>query len=300
VASARMARIVRAAPIALGIALVVPASAAAAGSLVALGDSYSSGEGAPPFVRPTNTAGNSCHRSSLAWPALVATSTGRPFASFACSGAETAEVVRSDSGRNEAERQVAQRERLRKVTAPELVTVTIGGNDVGFVKVLRACVIRLRACHKTFGARGGDVLDQRISSLEQDLPSVYRRIRSAAPTARLLVVGYPRLFTRRPVLLNCAALIGAISRGEAKYLNAKGAALNGAVRRAASSVGADFIDIEDALTAHELSCSPFRWVHRLTFLRDGVVSPYSFHPTARGYRAIARTVEAELRQLGLD
>jgi hypothetical protein len=126
-----MARIVRAAPIALGIALVVPASAAAAGSLVALGDSYSSGEGAPPFVRPTNTAGNSCHRSSLAWPALVATSTGRPFASFACSGAETAEVVRSDSGRNEAERQVAQRERLRKVTAPELVTVTIGGNDVG-------------------------------------------------------------------------------------------------------------------------------------------------------------------------
>jgi hypothetical protein len=63
-------------------------------------------------------------------------------------------------------------------------------------------------------------------------------------------------------------------------------------------VGADFIDVSDALAGHELSCSPFRWVHRLTFLRGRVVSPTRF--TQRGgYQAVAEAVELQLIDLAL-
>src|ERR1700691_4183726 len=66
-------------------------------SYVAMGDSYSSGEGTPPFEAGTNDkkTGDTCHRSRKAWPFVVAAADpalGSPVL-LACSGATTGDVT---------------------------------------------------------------------------------------------------------------------------------------------------------------------------------------------------------------
>jgi lysophospholipase L1-like esterase len=280
---------------ALAAALAFPLAgpASAADPLVALGDSFSSGEGAPPFISGTAKPGvNTCHRSRLSWTFLVAAATGRRAVPFACSGARIEHVLRTDREREEQGRHTSQIARLRDLT-PSLVTLTIGGNDVGFAKVLRRCVIAVRHCDDIYRAGGVDQLEQSISDLERRLPAVYRQVRAAASGARLVVVGYPILFPPRPGLINCTWM----AADELRYLNARAASLNAAIRRAAAAAGVSFIDVSDALEDHELSCRGGSWVNRLGFTPK--TFPYSFHPTADGYVALAGAVERGLRRLGL-
>jgi lysophospholipase L1-like esterase len=285
----------RKAALSIGIvlALLSSAPAATAGPLVALGDSYSSGEGAPPFMTGTAKPGvNTCHRSQRSWPEIVGTATQRRVTSLACSGAEIEDVLRSDPDRAEQERRTSQIKRLRS-TRPELVTLTIGGNDIGFVDVLRKCVTALRRCDKIYREDGRDELEQRISDLEERLPNVYRQVRAAGSAARLVVVGYPRIFPSRPALITCTWMASA----ELRYLNEKAASLNAAIRRAAARVHVAYIDVSDALEKHELSCRSGSWVNPLR--PTPVRLPYSFHPTADGQTALAEVVEGGLRRLGL-
>lgn len=264
----------------LGLLLCTPA--VAAGPLVALGDSYSSGEGAPPFLAGTDKRGvNTCHRSTLAWPVLVGLETDRPVFPLACSGALVDDI------------RTSQIQRLRSFL-PELVTLTIGGNDVGFAKVLGRCANPLeRRCDRIYRKGGRDELEQRITDLEQLLPQVYREVRAAAPGARLVVVGYPRIFPRAPALITCAWMASA----ELRYLNAKANSLNAAIGRAAAVAQVAYVDVEDALANHELSCRPGSWVNPFKPSRE--LFPYSFHPNAHGQRAIADAVKRGLRGLGL-
>lgn len=280
----------------LSVALALPcaAPATAAGPLVALGDSYSAGEGAPPFLPGTAKRGvNTCHRSAISWPVLVAAATHRPVTSVACSGARVDHILRSDPDRDEPERTKSQIARLRNLT-PELVTLSIGGNDVGFVEVLRRCVTALRRCDTIYRKGGADDLEQRISKLADRLPDVYRQVLAAAPGARLVVVGYPRIFPSRPGLINCAWMAGA----ELRYLNGKAESLNAAIQRAAARAGVSYIDVSSALEDHELSCRAASWVNPLRLSETRF--PYSFHPTADGYVALADAVERGLRRLNLD
>lgn len=276
----------------LGLLLYTPA--VAAGPLVALGDSYSSGEGAPPFLPGTDKRGvNTCHRSTLAWPMLLGIETDRPVVPLACSGARVDHIRRSDSRRAEEGRRISQIQRLRSFL-PELVTLTIGGNDVGFAEVLATCANPLqRRCDRLYRKGARDELEQRITDLEQLLPQVYRDVSAAAPGARLAVVGYPRIFPRTPALLTCAWMAPA----ELRYLNAKAKSLNAAIGRAAAIAQVAYIDVEDALENHELSCRPRSWVNPFKASRKKF--PYSFHPNRDGQRAIADAVERGLRRVGL-
>lgn len=279
--------------LAAGAAIATPALAQ--GKLVALGDSYSAGEGAPPFEPGTAIRGNTCHRSRAAWPFLVARSAGLAATSIACSGARTFHVTSSSQRRPEPERRISQLSRLRELDA-DLVTISIGGNDIGFAEVLTRCVL-LRDCRDSYRDDDGDVLDRRIATLGGRLPAIYRRILATAPGARLVVVGYPRIFTPRPGE-NCAAFLQ-IRPAEAAYMNARAANLNATIRAAARRAKVAFVDVSDSVAGHEISCRPSPWINRLTFIHDGIVSPYSFHPTRRGYQAIAATVQARLRALGV-
>ncbi|HEX8052099.1 MAG TPA: SGNH/GDSL hydrolase family protein [Thermoleophilaceae bacterium] len=253
---------------AIAVAAVLAALAAAppaGASLVALGDSFSSGEGAPPF-EPGH-----CHRSPHAWPLVLAARLDAPGTSRACSGAVVADVV--------------QDQIPRVAPGADVLTLTIGGNDLGFAEVLRRCV--LADCVRHYARAGRDAIDARVRALRARLPALYRRVRSAAPGAGLVVLGYPRLFPRRPGRFTCAAL-GAISRAEALYLNAKTAAADRAIRAAARDAGALYVETLDAFDGGEVRCAPRRrYVNDLTFLRGGVISPYSFHPTAAGHARLA-------------
>ena len=132
------------------------ASAATSATYVALGDSFSSGEGNPPYESGTDTLSDTCHRSSQAYGSLLAvyrgySANGLPSSSFAfpaCSGAVTHDLFYANY-QNAGE--PAQLSALGPAT--QKVTLTIGGNDIGFTNILSAC---LDEAPEIFGVPGPD------------------------------------------------------------------------------------------------------------------------------------------------
>src|SRR3954466_10700827 len=144
---------------AIALAIAIAASpTASTGGLLALGDSFSSGQGAGSYDRGTTALGNKCYRSRLAWPQLLATRlTLAPQRSLACNGATTADVLRQ----------------IKHISGdPKVITVTVGGNDVGFGTVLRQCLTE-HDCRK----HGGEI-DKKVRALAKKLPRVYQSIRA--------------------------------------------------------------------------------------------------------------------------
>ena len=244
--------------------------------LAALGDSYSSGEANPPF----DPSAPGCDRSEQAWPLLAAAQLGRKGVNLACSGAKTADVV------NEYQGQPAQVDALAALRPrPGLVTITIGGNDAGFATVLGACV--LTDCVKAGVVAAADATI--LTTLPERLVSTYRAVEKAAPKARLVVVGYPRLFPARQ-----GAVVGAacpwLSNRERRALNDSADLLNLVIRLSAYRAGARYVDVSRTLAGHEL-CTADSWVFPIGV---GAVPAYWAHPTAEGQQAIADRVAAAL------
>ena len=261
---------------ALLMAIAAQPAAAKGDLIVALGDSFSSGEGAPEFERDANGRVHRCHRSANAWPALLAQRKNADFVSFACSGARTADVV--SRGPQDLPSQIG---RLAELDSVDLVTVTVGGNDLGFKRVLINCGAAIARCDRRYDDGPND-LSEAIGELEPRLRSVYRRVRDAAPSADLLVLGYPRLFPRRPTGTVCLGY----SVDEVLFLNARIAETSRAIRRAAGSVGARFGQVQNAFTGQEVDCR--KHPRKLEVNRPSGRFPVSswFHPNAAGYREL--------------
>ena len=266
----------------LGIALTVagvvvapPASAAdSPRPLAALGDSYSSGEANPPF----DPQAPGCDRSADAWPLLAAAALVRPGVNLACSGAQTKDVVSPYKGQPA---QVDALEALRP--RPGIVTITIGGNDAGFSTVTGACVIT--DCVETGAVKAAKVTI--LTVLPDRLLDTYRAVEKAAPRARLVVVGYPRLFPRRQsAVTGCPWLSGR----ERRALNAAGDLLNLEIRLAARRAGARYVDVTNTLAGHEL-CTKDSWIFPIGV---GTAPQYWAHPILPGQQAIAARVAAAL------
>jgi len=167
---------------------------------VALGDSFSSGEGVPPFDDGTDTDADTCHRSKFSYsrfidrnPYVAASLTvGGKF--VACSGAETGQILDvwpKLNGKNLTE--PAQKASLNGKT--KVVTVTIGGNDAGLINFGVACI--LGVC-----AKGSPIYASTERSIREklaiNLPGVYRATLNAASTADVYVLGYPQMAPEVP------------------------------------------------------------------------------------------------------
>jgi lysophospholipase L1-like esterase len=250
-------------------------------SIVALGDSYSSGEGNPPF----DARAGSCDRSAAAWPYLLASMhTGRTVAVLACAGARSAALTQPFKGQPA---QVHQLAALPK--APDVVTITIGGNDAGFSAVLVSCVL-----YRCFWD-GNET--RRQNYIKNDLPAVltadYKAVKAAAPKSRVLVVGYPTIFPRsRSDSVACPWL----EDRERRQLNSLGSELDSVMRRAAAKAGVDFVSTTGALRGHEL-CTRDPWMHPIGL--NPLESGYGAHPLPAGQRAIANTVDRYLSARGV-
>jgi lysophospholipase L1-like esterase len=149
----------------------------------ALGDSFSAGQGVSPF---DDTSG--CNRSTRAYPRLIDQGINdydlvvppSLSAFVACSGATTSNVLNGQNGEG------PQVDALRSDT--KLVTITIGGNDIGFADFVTKCLYADCAAVKQ------DYLD-RIASLGTALNQVYNTILNDAPDATVYVLGYPELLS---------------------------------------------------------------------------------------------------------
>ncbi len=236
---------------------------------VALGDSYSSGEGAG------NYSGGGCHRSAAGWPNVLSALSSRMelVTNLACSGAETEALTQAFNG------QLPQLDALPGGT--ELVTVTIGGNDVGFGRVMKACFVR--NC-----IRSGN-LDEAQAQIQNQLPTwllaTYGEIQQRLNGAEFIVVGYPRITPTGGD--NCLWL----TKGEKKRLNALTILLDRVIGDTATDAGAKYISTLNALNGHEL-CTGNSWLfpikNRAVF--DGNLRQQAAHPLPDGQRAIASVV----------
>ena len=102
---------------------------------VALGDSYSSGEGNPPFFAGTDGPSDYCHRSPQAYSEVLGAHIGSAPLFYACSGAVTSDFLTTSDGT-----EPPQLTRPGVDSTADLLTMTIGGNDAGFSSVLKACI----------------------------------------------------------------------------------------------------------------------------------------------------------------
>ena len=238
---------------ALVVGLFTPAAAQAApapGWYVGLGDSYASGVGSPPY-----SSDPACLRSPSAYPSLVATAIHAPtFAFTACSGALTADVLATQLT------PVNRRTRL--------VTVSAGGNDLGFSKGVRACVAGTDAdCRAVVDA--GEVFARDV--LSGRLDTLYAAVKQRAPRAELVVTGYPHFFE---TTATCPGT--PLSLSKRLVLNEAVDALDATLAQRAAKSGARFADVRAAFTGHGL-CGSDPWILGLT-------DPAAFHPTATGHR----------------
>lgn len=232
---------------ALGVAQ--PASAAG-DNYVALGDSYSSGVGAGSY---TSESGD-CKRSTNAYPSLwAAANAPSSFRFVACSGATTGSVA---SGQLSA---------LSSSTT--LVSVTAGGNDVGFADVMQTCVLQSEA---SCVSRVNTAVSQMENSLPASLNSLYSNIRSRAPQAHVVVLGYPRFYKLS------GSCIAGLTETERGAINNASNVLNGVLAKRAADSGFTFSSVVDEFTGHEL-CSGDAWIHSVS-----IPVSNSYHPKAIG------------------
>ena len=268
-----------------------PYERAIAGRYVAMGDSFSSGEGAYDYEDDTETDENGCHRSANAYGAVVARN--HPFAggsSFvACSGARHGDLENPSSHQGEGPQLDA--------LGPDVtfVTMSMGGNDLGFADVLKDCVINgesglpfLQSCKDKHAKR----IDERLPLLQQELLERYRQIQARSPGARVVIVGYPELFVENPSD-NYRNLLFAKDQ---VWMNEQARRLNAALAEAAKQAGVEFVNPTEAFRGHGIG-SDDPWFNDITLFGPGgsPVDPGSFHPNAAGQAALAALVEEQLR-----
>lgn len=156
---------------------------------VAMGDSFSSGEGNPPFEQGTDASSNKCHRSGQAYPRLLANDSSLDFGSadfVACSGATTSSLRYGGTGVG-AWSEPPQIAVLTPST--EVVTITIGGNDVGFGDYAYSCV--KLGCGAE-DAAFDDMVDRILDPVfESNLKQAFNDILFMAPNADVYVLNYP-------------------------------------------------------------------------------------------------------------
>jgi hypothetical protein len=173
---------------------------------VALGDSYSSGEGLGHYEKGTNEDGtnrNQCHRSTrdaypvLTSPMVLPHVADRAF--FACSGA-TSEDMKRTPRQTGKDRQIGQPQQTATVAATtRYISLSAGGDDVGFVSLGFSCVEGIiakikvvRASKQSCAAQIAESKKQ-LGTLRKSLRGLYGELLDNAPQATIVVLGYPRV-----------------------------------------------------------------------------------------------------------
>ncbi|MQA94908.1 MAG: hypothetical protein GEV11_09740 [Streptosporangiales bacterium] len=296
-----------------------PTVAATKGNYVALGDSYSSGEGAVDYDDKSKE--NGCHRSANAYSQHI----GSDFEfqgdkSFvACSGAVTDDFFNKQKA--DENPQLTDSNLSDKTT---LVTLSIGGNDLGFADVITKCATDLHIswppwekkqdqCH----AQEGNIRQKMKELFGPPEPSKYTKtleaVHKEAKNARIIVTGYPQLFPTPP-----EHNWQNFKKEDQEFLNKIGAEVNEKIRERVEALDRkyyghgeqkmgsfEFVDPSPSFKGHEASNLPWDdpWIHPIWVncqdgsanWEDKCVNPGSFHPTAEGQKAMADVINKQIR-----
>jgi len=187
-------------------ALSEPARAAAAAggdtaglAYVALGDSYSSGYG---LTQLTDRPVPGCAQSAEDCPHQVTSALGLALTDVACSGAVTANITTTAQATGDG---TAAPQDSALSSSTRIVTLTIGGNDLGFADIAAYCAAASpdgpllthplqRDCGTHYTAEGSDNLTARLDgTVAPAISATVAAIRGRAPHAAVFVIGYPAI-----------------------------------------------------------------------------------------------------------
>jgi len=192
---------------------------------LALGDSFSSGEGElfdKYYIAGTNEKYEKCHQSNRSYPYLIASyfSISSDYAkSVACSGAMMVDVSGDDSNYWGQDDRLSDKGlntdypgkvnlqssalesfipgrthqlNFVKKYQPDVITIGIGGNDAGFMEKLKACLAP-GTCEWANTTEGKEKTAIEIKNLFENLVKTYQNINNASPRSKILVMGYPKI-----------------------------------------------------------------------------------------------------------
>lgn len=265
-------------------AFLVPTASAAPTyrNYVSLGDSFVSG----PFIPLQRLDPLTCFKSTQNYPSVLARRLGiANFRDISCGGAQTEDMAGAQSGI--PGQSVPQFSALKADT--DLVTVSIGGNDIGFMDIIVTCAGKSLADPQGAPCRAhfGDQLAARVAAVAPKVANVLAGIKQRSPKAKIVVVGYLRIL---PPSQGCWPIVP-ISAGDVPYLDNVQKQLNGMLGAQAKAAGAAFVNPYDISLGRDTCAAPWdKWV-------EGIIptSPaFPVHPNAAGMAAVGKQVAAAL------
>ena len=289
--------------------------AGSSNNYVALGDSYSAGQGNPPFLTSGtyNSEEDGCHRSDAAYPVILGKDIGLTPEFYACSGAKTENItsVGMDS-------EPYQLKEPGVNSTASLVTLTIGGNDAGFASVLTTCArqdILANAVYTEdpFSRIAGGISDwlglglgascadshSFVNSVNTNIDKVltpaentYKAIlkqtsadNTYTSNTSVIAADYPLLFPTTTAAQDaCFQISPLLTSSDQSLLNKAGNNLDNVFQTAASYAGVNFVDVRSIFAGHGVcgnGSSGSAWINGFSNdSGDNLVG--SFHPDASG------------------
>ncbi len=302
---------------------------------LALGDSYTSGEGAFDYLSGTDTADNMCHLSANSYPlllrrALFSSAGGH---SVACSGAVINDLASGSSSYrgqvrgvlNFGQLQQSQPALLNSIMAgylpgyvaqqrfvrqyqPGIMTVSAGGDDVGFGDIVRDCVAPHLGLHDTSNTCYATYEDrfELTQLIDRTIPrwtALYKQLADEDPGGRIYAIGYPQITVDDG---NCGLNVH-LNKDELTFAEETIDYLDSAIRQASANAGVAYVDVSRALAGHRL-CETAGFnvaVNGLTAGSDGsvlgirVFGKESYHPNALGQALLEQAIIEQTRNLGV-
>ena len=252
---------------------------------VAMGSSFASGIGDGQILDAR------CGRTADSYPNRVADRANLKLTDVSCAGAMTRELIEPDP---QDPGQPIQIDAVSEKT--EIVTVTIGGNDVQYVPRtgIASCANILSG--QIPGPEGPQRCTElkwpspfptsdRYAAAEQSMTEVLRAVKARAPKATILLVGYV------PVASTSAPRCGALPLEEWQIAETAqvGVQLDEASRRAADAAGVEYLSMSADGASHTV-CAELPWIR-------GYGQRVPFHPNSSGNLAVAERV---MKTLGLE
>jgi lysophospholipase L1-like esterase len=260
------------------------AAQARAANYVALGDSYAAG----PLI-PNQLAPLGCLKSDHNYAHLAAPSFGLTLRDPSCSGATTVDMTQTQNvelGSNPPQFNSLDGE-------TKVVSLTIGGNDIGFSEVAESCITLnpfATPCKDKYDAGGHDQLAERIANTAPKVAAVLQGIHSRAPNARVFVTNYPAIFPATGI--GCWPQLP-IGFGDVPYLRQTELGLNQMIAQQAAANGATLTDWYSASLGHDACKSQSsRWVEPL--VPGELTAP--LHPTKAGMQGAATVLVAAVNK----
>ncbi len=291
---------------------------------LALGDSFSSGQGETSdahYINGTNDEFDKCHVSDRSYPYLIAHALqikDEDFKSVACSGAVTEDVVGADltywgqgnrlgeggSGFNIITKTLVQDSSLEsfypgrvkqisfvKKYQPKVITIGIGGNDIGFMDKLSSCV-GIGTCEWAATTKGREKTALEVKTLFSTLVDTYTQLHDSSPQSKIYAVGYPKVIA---TIGSCSGITGImLNADERQFMNEGIIYINSIILAASKAAGIKYLDIQDSLgdsvlcgTASHISMNGLRIgddvapIEKMSSLK--FIGSETFHPKPLGH-----------------